>query len=115
MKQNTARLIHVVLVVAVILSVVNVVVITQRFGAMEEAQAIAKEIMRPATLQVITLATPACSDCFDIGKVITQLKGMNTDITSEKAVSFESPEGKQFISAYKITKLPALIASGEVN
>ncbi len=115
MKQSNARLIHVVLAVAIVLSVVNIFFITQRFTAVEKAQVIAKELMRPAALQAISLVNSACSDCYDISGVLTELKGMNVDVTSEKTISFDSAEGKKLLSDYEITKLPALVVNGEVN
>ena len=114
-KQKTQSLLFVALVLAAVLSIVNVYVVGGRFGDVKEAQALAKEVMRPADIDVISMVKSDCNDCYDITNTVSVLKGMNVNIKNEKTISFDSAEGKDLTDKYKISKLPALIVSGEIN
>ncbi len=115
MNQKTQGLIFVALALAAALSIANVYIIGGRFGDVKEVETIAKEMMRPADIEVISLVKGDCINCYDITKSVTALKGMNVNIKNEKTVSFDSAEGKDLADKYKILKLPALIVSGEIN
>ena len=115
MKNNTETLLSLFILVAVILSVINVVVIAGRFENVNEAQALAKEIMRPADLQVISIVHPSCIDCYSSIRLLDGLKNLNVNVTGERTVFFDSPEGQSLIDTYGLTSLPALVVSGEVN
>ncbi|MBI2545126.1 MAG: hypothetical protein HYW22_00820 [Candidatus Aenigmarchaeota archaeon] len=63
-----------------------------------------------------TIVKNDCSDCYDMQKIVSQLKQVpNVKVTSENTVSFSSNEGKYLIDRYSITKLPALIITGEID
>jgi len=74
-----------------------------------------KELQRPANLEVILLTPENCSDCFNINRALADLKGKNVNVTSEKTISASEPEAKQFIDAYGLENLPALVITGEIN
>ncbi len=115
MKNNTETFLSLFILVAVVLSVVNVVVIAGRFGKVGEAQALAKEIMRPADIQVIRVVHPSCTTCYDSTLLLDSLKALNVNVTEDSTVFFDSPEGQSLIDTYGLTSLPALVVSGEVN
>ena len=74
-----------------------------------------KELHRPANLEVVKLVPENCEDCFNIERAVVDLKGKNVNVTSEKTISAESAEAKQFIEAYGLETLPALMITGEIN
>lgn len=115
MKNNTETFLSLFILVAVILSVINVVVIAGRFEKVSDAQALAQEIMRPAALQVISVVHPTCTSCYSSALLLDSLKSLNVNVTEERTVLFDSPEGQSLIDAYGLTYLPALVVSGEVN
>ena len=114
-NQKTQSLIFLALILAGILSIINIYVVSGRFGEVQEAQALAKELMRPADLEVIRLVASDCKDCYPLENVLSKLEGMNTNVKDERTISFDSPEGKSLVNQYDITKLPVLIVSGEIN
>ena len=66
-----------------------------------------------ANLQLTILTNPEC-DCFDITSDINKVK-QNATIISEETLNFSSEKGKIFIEKYNITKIPAIILSGEID
>ncbi len=113
MKLNN-NLIYGVLALIVVLSIVNAYFVSVRSQTVMGAIDKAKEDARPADIEVIKL-TADCSDCFDIEKVLSDLKSKNVNVKKEESVSFSSDRGKELISQFGITKLPTLIVSGEVK
>ena len=113
MKINN-NLIYGILAIIVALSIVNVYFINVRSQTVSVDNAKAKEEARPADIEIIKL-TAECSDCFDIEKILTDLKSKNVNVKKEEVVSLSSDRGKQLISQFGIAKLPTLIVSGEVK
>lgn len=74
-----------------------------------------KELQRPANLEVVKLVPENCADCFNIERIVADLKSKNVNITSEKTILASESEAKQFIEAYGLETLPALVIAGEIN
>ncbi len=74
-----------------------------------------KEKARPANLEVVLLAPENCVDCFSSQRLLADLKSKNVNVTFEKTISASEPEAKQFIDAYGLETLPALVITGEIN
>ena len=74
-----------------------------------------KEQQRPANLEVVLLTPENCPDCFNINRALADLKSKNVNVTSERTISAGEPEAKQFIDAYGLETLPALVITGEIN
>ncbi len=74
-----------------------------------------KEKTKPANIQLLVIKNSKCSDCFDIDSVINYIKTQKVNVTSEKTLEFDSAEGKQLISDYKIEKIPTVIVTGETG
>lgn len=75
----------------------------------------AQEAARPANLTLTIINEPDCPDCFNVATLIEQLKKENAKIIEEKTVARFSAEGQQLIEKWKITKLPTIIISGEIE
>ena len=116
MKKNIFNsLLYVVIALVFIFSVTNIYLINTRFKKVGEAKETAKEMLRPATLEVIKIVHSDCKDCFDIQKSLDLIKNQNVNITKENSVNFESEEGDNLIKSYKLIKIPTLIVRGEIN
>jgi len=59
------------------------------------------------------LSDKTCKDCFDLSKIVSQLKEAQIKIVSETAVDAKSDEGKALVAKYKIEKLPTLVFNKE--
>lgn len=62
---------------------------------------------------VIAITKPSCEKCFDITKLVAQLKNLGMAIVSEQIAEYNSTTGKALIKEYNITKIPTMILSEE--
>ena len=116
MKKNIFnRFIYVALILIFIFSLINVYFINVRIKKMGEAKEIAKEILRPAQLEIIKIVPSNCKDCFDIEKSSAKIKNQNVNITGEEVIYFESDKAKDIIKSYNLLRIPAILIKGEIN
>lgn len=66
-------------------------------------------------VEVIKLEDPDCEQCFDLNKLINNLKMFGISIQSEKTVAFDSDEGQSLVEKYDITKIPTVIFSSSAK
>jgi thiol-disulfide isomerase/thioredoxin len=114
-KKTLDVILYIFLALAIIVSAVNISLISTRSEKVQEAIRLAEQQNQPAKLELIKITASSCPDCFDIDSIINNLKTSNVNITSEKTLEFSSAEAKQLVSQYKIEKLPTVIVLGEVN
>ena len=73
----------------------------------------AKELARPANIQLVTIEASDCDDCFDTTSVIEQLKAKNVKVTKEETKTFS--DAADLINEYNIEKLPTVLVFGEIK
>lgn len=73
------------------------------------------ESSRPANISVVSIVPENCPDCFDISRLVSELKSAPVSVVNEKSIGYTSAEAKQLIQKYRITKVPALVITGEVD
>ena len=61
------------------------------------------------------LTDSSCSQCLDPKLTIEAYKKAGVKITDEKEVAWNSAEGQQLISQYKVTKLPTFLLSSDID
>lgn len=61
------------------------------------------------------VSDPACLQCIDPKLTIESFKKAGVKITNQKEIVWNSFEGQQIISQYKITKLPTFILSSDID
>ena len=71
--------------------------------------------MKPAKIELTLIKNSKCSDCSDISAVIKNIKSRNVNVTKESAFDFDSKQGKDLISKYKIQKIPSFVVTGEID
>ncbi len=64
-------------------------------------------------IQITTLSASTCTDCFDLSEAIALAKGAGANVTEEKKIEFNSPEGKSLVAKYAVAKIPTIIITGE--
>lgn len=74
-----------------------------------------KEAERPADIDIVILQESNCQDCSDLSPLIEAIKKENVKINSEETVEIASSAGLELVNKYKITKVPTLIISGEIE
>lgn len=109
------RVLPLLLVIAVVLSVLNIYFLQLRKVKAAEAEKIIEEELRPAMLEVVKITLSNCEFCFDVEQALGELKKQNVNITKEEELDSESPIARQLMEKYGIEKLPTYIVSGEVN
>lgn len=105
--------------VLVAIAVLNLAIASSAYSGIsskkELAAAESKEAQRPADISLVSIVAENCSDCFGISQLVSGLKSAPVSIVSEKSIDFSSAEAKQLIQKYSITKVPALIITGETE
>ncbi len=96
-----------------IVLIVNVVLLTGLSGAVDEQREIALEAAILPKVELVVLFSSSCADCFDTTAIVSQFSGAN--VTSEKKIEYDSEEGKVLVAQYNISKIPAVIVTGEIS
>ncbi len=74
-----------------------------------------EEVSKPALLQLTVVTDSSCKECVDIKEVVAKIKSGKVNITKEDSLDFKSDKVKEFISKYKIEKIPTVIVTGEID
>ncbi len=61
------------------------------------------------------LTDSSCSQCLDPALTVESLKKAGVTIADQKEIVWNSAEGQQIITAYKITKVPTLLLSPDID
>lgn len=70
---------------------------------------------RPAKINIIKITSKNCSDCFDLEKIINQLRKTNVKIKNEKILDRQDTETQKIISQYNISRLPVFLVTGDLD
>src|SRR3989338_9862719 len=73
------------------------------------------EANRPAEFKVTLLSDSNCEECFKLDGFLAAIQKENVKFAEEKTVDWKGGEGKALVEKYKITKVPTIIFSGEIN
>lgn len=114
-KSKVEALLYAMLMLAVVISLVNLFIIQSRAAKIVESKEIAEEFLRPAEIEVKKILVPNCEACFDIGAVLESIKKQNVNVTKETTYVLSESEAKELIEKFGIKQLPTLIISGETN
>ena len=103
----------IVLVIAILFLLWNVY-------SLMAAQKIAKDTLTkanfekvPALIQITKVVDTGCKNCFSLTTVLGTIKGNNVNVTKEEQVAFNSTAGAALIKKYSISKIPAVIVTGD--
>ena len=114
-KSKIETLLYAMLIFAAAISILNVFLIQGRAVEINKANEAAKELLKPAKLEVTKILLSDCKECFDIEAAFESIKKQNVEITKEKTLFLDQSEAKELIRNFNIKKLPAMVISGEVN
>ncbi len=115
MKKRIEALLYSMLILVAAISILNVFLIQDRAAEINKASEEAKELLKPAKLEVTKILVSKCEDCFDIEAALESIKKQNVDLTKERTLLLDESEAKELIGKFNIQKIPAMIISGEVN
>jgi len=111
-RVHKARLIEGVLVAIILLSLLNLFFVYTLTSSLEPKQA---DVPKPAELKMVKISSSACDGCFDIELVVSAINKSGISFASEKSLDSSSSEAKALISKYSISKLPAIVITGDVG
>ena len=74
-----------------------------------------EEASRPAEIQLTTISSSNCQDCFDISPIVESIKSANVNITKEESLDLDSEEAKELIDNHNIEKIPTVLVIGEID
>ncbi len=68
-------------------------------------------------VDIVYLTDSTCGGCYDVVKTHAPIikQGLGVGLRSERTVDINSATGKSFVSKYKITKVPTILLSPEVD
>ena len=109
-KNSDDRIILALFAALVVIGVVNVIILTNisLFAGQKTVE------NQPARLSVTEISVPGCDGCYDAAEAVDAIKRQNTNVTQSR-VDMTSAEGMSLINRHGITKLPALVVTGEIN
>ncbi len=95
--------------------IINIILTFNLSKDLKKSTAEEMEKLRPGKIELISIKNSKCNDCFDVTPVIRQIKSSNVNVTNEKTLEFNSKDGKEIISKYKIEKIPSVVVIGEID
>lgn len=75
----------------------------------------AEETARPADISIILVTDPSCTDCFDAGVLADHVASGPINITERTEIDHRTDAGIALKEKYGLTRIPALILSGETD
>lgn len=105
----------VILSLSLVATVIGALVSTKILTDINKNVALAKEAARPASVKIIKITTPDCTDCFNLDNAISSFKKLNVKVEEEKTINFGSPEADASIKQFAIKKVPTYIVTGDVT
>ncbi len=116
MEKKIPRMLLALLILLAAVYAANIAVTVGMVSSINKDVARLEEEARPARIDVITIIDSSCRQCFDIDSVLSALAGSEKlTIGKERTVEFSSADGRSFIEKTKITKIPAIIVTGEAD
>lgn len=114
-KFNIGNILIALLIILGIVMVINLLLAFNLSDELKENTKLKNEESKPAKVELALLKNSKCSDCPDISAAAGYIKNLNVNITAERTLEFNSKEGKELISKYKIEKIPTIIVTGEID
>lgn len=100
---------------ALLAAVAGALFATKTVANIDKNLALAKEEARPANINLIKITVPDCKNCFAIDDAVAVLKKQNLSVGQERTLTYDSEEGKSLVKKFGIKRLPAYLATGEIN
>lgn len=75
----------------------------------------AKEAARAADIDITVITADGCDDCSPADPVVAAIQTQPFNILSLKDVAYDSDEGKELMERYAVTRVPAVILTGELE
>lgn len=84
-------------------------------SGLKKAMEANNEKLRHAKIQLTVIKNSKCADCFDASAVVKYITSGKLNVTAQKTLEFDSSGGRALLGKYKISKVPAIIVTGELD
>ncbi|MFA4820062.1 MAG: hypothetical protein WC613_03850 [Candidatus Aenigmatarchaeota archaeon] len=111
-KSSGNTILLVLFAILIVIALVNVVTLTSISLNVQKGSA--KPVVVYAKLDMTEIHAPVCDKCYSVSSIITNIKTQNVNLT-ERVIYSSASDAQSLISKYGITKLPALVITGEIN
>jgi len=74
-----------------------------------------QEYSRPAGIELVIINEPSCEECYSLNGLVTAIKQQNINIIKEERLSLNDKKAQELIKQYSLTKIPVLLAIGEIT
>ena len=74
-----------------------------------------QEASRPAELEATIIIDANCPDCSNLDQLLAAIEKQNARIAKKEELALTDKKAKKLIKQFKITKVPALLISGELD
>ncbi len=106
---------NILLVGLTIILIINISIIFFIQGKIKDVQKATEEALRPGNIELISILDKNCKECSNINPLATLIKEKNVKIVKESELSINGKEAKDMIAKYRITRIPTLIVTGELD
>lgn len=69
----------------------------------------------PAKINIVKITDKNCLDCFDLERIIGQLRKTSVKIKREEALDRQDTKAQKIISQYNISRLPVFLVTGDLD
>ncbi len=104
-----------IVILVVLLIALNFFTISSINSLVLNKVADAKESLRPARIELLTITDNNCKFCFNISNYLDAVRQGHFNLTEDIALDVSSQQAKDLIEKYKIDKVPTIIIRGELN
>ncbi len=105
---NNFSLFSVGVAILLIITIFNFFTINELFSEVEKKKAEIEEANRLPVISLVLISPSECDSCFDVSPIVDAVRGLNYNLTYKE-------EGVDKASSYSVSRLPALVLSGEID
>lgn len=110
------RLNQILLIVLIFLGTFNIFLLSNIDANITANIVIAEEDARPANLEIVRIIDSSCTDCYNIGQIISLMENSaSAEIIGDSTIESSSGEAQTLINRYGIEKIPTVVVTGETE
>lgn len=115
LKNNFNLVVNSAIILVVLLIALNFFTISSINSLVLTKVSDAKEALRPARIELLTISDANCKFCFNLSGYLDAIRQGHFNLTEDIALDASSQQAKDLIQKYNIDKIPTIIVRGELN
>lgn len=111
-ERKITTLLIAVLIILIVFLMINVFM----SASLANNLGLVKDLKKQPNVNIVTLTDSACTDCYDSKDAVDIVKSSSlVRVLDETSIDINSSEGKEYVSKYNVTRIPAVVVLGDVN